>query len=148
MSFIQDLDATPSAPLQRQVRTFYASEAIAVGQFLAFDASKSDTVVPTYVKLLDLNGDANAFLFVGVALEAAAAAGDKVRVCTAGYVADAVTTGTVAAKEGLAASNTAGSAQAVPDQAGSGVWTHLIGVALEADGGDNKQNVWIYPTGF
>lgn len=147
--FIQDLDATPSAPLQRQERTFYASETITVGQFLALDASKSDTVVPTYVKLLDENGDANAFLFCGVALEGASA-GDKVRVCTAGYVADAVTTGTIAAKIGLVASTTAGSATFVPDQAVTGTvaWVNVIGVALEADGGDNKQNVWIYPTGF
>ena len=144
--FIQDLDASPSAPLQRQERTFYASETITVGQFLALDASKSLTVIPTYVKLLDLNGDANAFLFVGVALEGASA-GDKVRACTAGYVTG-VMEGTVAAKAGLVPSTTAGGAQTVPNQNDGTASIRQIGVALEAATDGQTKACWIYPTGF
>jgi len=148
--FIQDLDGTPSAPLQRQERTFYASEAIAVGQFLALDTAKSLTVIPTYVKLLDLDGGAthsNPFLFCGVALEAAAAAGDKVRVCTAGYVTG-VMEGTVAVNAGLVPSTTAGGAQAVPNQNDGTVAVRQIGVALEAATDGQTKACWIYPTGF
>ena len=150
MSFIQDLDASPSAPLQRQERTFYASEVITVGQFLAIDTAKSLTVIPTYVKLLNLTGGGthtNSFLFVGVALEAAAAIGDKVRVCTAGYVTG-VMEGTVAVNSCLVPSTTAGGAQAAPNQNDGTAHIRKIGVALEAATDGQTKACWIYPSGF
>ena len=144
--FIQDLDATPSAPLQQQVRTFYASQAITAGQLVSLDASKSGTAIPTYVKLSDENGDANAFLFCGVALEAAST-GDKVRVCTAGYVADVVADAGISAKAWIVVSATEGSSKTIPAQTDAAAAIRPIGVALTATSG-GKINAWIYPTGF
>jgi len=149
--FIQDIDQTaPSATLYQQVRVFYASEVIDAGEFVSLDTSKSDVLRATHVALLDLD-DTNAFLFVGVALEAAnaahVAAGGTIRVCTAGYVEDAVTTGSIAVRAGLVPSTTEGAVQTIPNQNDGTASIRQIGVALEAASG-NTVDAWIYPTGF
>jgi sulfate adenylyltransferase subunit 1 (EFTu-like GTPase family) len=108
--FITDLDPTPSASLTQDIGWYIASEVIAAGQWVAYDNSKSDAARLQYVELLDIDGNANSFLGTGVALDAAAAVGDKIRVVTAGYCENAVVASSHPATAPLYASATAGTA--------------------------------------
>ena len=69
---------------RRQVETFIASAAIVAGDVLAFDLSQtSDGLKMMRVIKADTDA-ATSKCFVGVALEAAAAEGDRVDVCISG----------------------------------------------------------------
>ena len=74
---------------RRQVETFISSGAIAKGDWVELDASKTGADRALYVKEcvgVGTKGNAAAF---GVALAAVAAAGEQVRIVVAGYVEEA-----------------------------------------------------------
>jgi hypothetical protein len=108
VAYMTDLDATPSASLAQEVKRFLASKAIAVGESVAYDRSKTDAARMQYVEPLDVDGDVNAFLFAGIALDAATAAGDEIRVVVAGYCENAVVMTSLPAAAPLFATSTAG----------------------------------------
>ena len=69
---------------RRQIETFIASAAIVAGDAVAFDLSQTSDGLKT-MRVLKADTDAaTSKCFVGVALEAAAAEGDRVDVCIAG----------------------------------------------------------------
>jgi hypothetical protein len=111
-----------------QVETFLASGAIAKGDWVNFDTGKTGADRCLYVKVEDTSGGAIALgvPVIGVALEAAAAAGAQVRVVVAGYVKEAnVATGTAA---GVAlALDTTTSGRAVAADAAN---VNLAGISL------------------
>ena len=75
---------TGSPSHRRQVERFIASAAIAEGDAVSFDTSKSaDSQKTLYVVSAD-TGAATSKCFVGVALEAATAAGDEINVVISG----------------------------------------------------------------
>ena len=79
---------------RRQQETFLATEAIAVGQAVAFDFAKTDDADKMlYVRKASTNADERHF--VGIALSAASA-GEKVNVVISGIVTGTVAAGTAA----------------------------------------------------
>lgn len=69
---------------RRQVQTFIAGAAISANDAVALDLSESDDSDKA-LKVILLDTDASTSqIFVGIALEAAAAAGDNVQVCISG----------------------------------------------------------------
>jgi hypothetical protein len=92
---------------RRQIETFIASEAIAEKEAVAFDITKTaDGDKMIHVVKADSN-DADRTAFVGIALAAAAAAGDTIDVCIAG-LCQAKTDGSVTKGSALALFTTAG----------------------------------------
>ena len=88
--------ATAGSSNRRQVETFLASAAIAQGDAVSLDASKTDdSDKALYVLKVDTDA-ATSKCFVGVALESAAAAGDSVRVCISGVCTANIKTGNAA----------------------------------------------------
>jgi hypothetical protein len=78
---------------RRQVETFISGGAIAAGDWVSLDVSKTGADKALYV--IEAPATASDARCIGVALAAAAAAGEQVRVVVAGYVAEAnVATGT------------------------------------------------------
>jgi len=74
----------PAAMNRRQVETYIASEAIAVGEAVSLDLSKTaEGDIMIHVKVAD-NATASAVAFAGFALTAATAAGETLDVCIAG----------------------------------------------------------------
>ena len=108
-----------------ELKQYIAAEVIAAGEWVDLDTSKTGDDRTKYV--VQGNGTA---LCVGVALEAAAAIGDTIRVCVYGYVEGALTDGGVSSGEALmpaaaGACDTYAAASVLP----------IIGVALETDSG-------------
>lgn len=131
--------ATPSH--RREVETFIAGAAIASGDWVSFDVSKSGAArVVTVVKTTASAGQGNV---VGVAISAATAAGEKVQVVTAGYVEGANVVNGVASGATLTTSGvTAGRALAYAT--GTHTGTGPCGVALEASVAANTCTVWVF----
>ena len=78
---------------RRQVETFIASAAIVAGDVLAFDLSQTSDGLKM-MRVIKADTDvATSKCFVGVALEAAAAEGDRVDVCLQGICTALVHTG-------------------------------------------------------
>ena len=94
-----------SQSYRTQIETFLAAGAIAVGDCVAFDTSKTGYQQVLYV--IEAT-EAAGSLAVGIALTAAAAAGDPVQVCVAGYCAVANVATGVTAGQRLYQSSTAG----------------------------------------
>ena len=69
---------------RRQVETFIASAAIVAGDAVTFDLSQTDDNLRSLRVLKSATGVVTTKCFVGVALNSAAAAGDRVDVCLAG----------------------------------------------------------------
>jgi len=113
---------------RQQVEVFLAASAITAGQWVSFDVTKTGADKVLYVGVIDTSGGAIALgvPVIGVALEAAAAAGAQVRVVVAGYVKEAnVATGTAA---GVAlALDTTTSGRAVAADAAN---VNLAGISL------------------
>lgn len=101
----------PSALDRRTEQVFLAGGAIAQGQWVALDTLAADSArAITVVQAANVAGGNG--LVVGVAIEAAAAAGDKVKVVTRGYVEGASVTGGTAAGTPLVVDTTPGRADA------------------------------------
>jgi phage tail sheath gpL-like len=93
---------------RRTEETFLAGEAIVVGDAVSFDLSQAvDSDKTLYVVKAD-TGTATDKCFVGVALEAQATVGGRVRVCIAGVCEARVNTALAAAGEALVIGATAG----------------------------------------
>jgi len=85
----------PTALDRREVKTFISGGAIVSGDWVMLDTSVSDSArALTVVQALGLA--TGCALTVGVAIEAASAAGEKVEVVTRGYVEDASVAAAVA----------------------------------------------------
>ena len=122
-----------------QVETFLAGGVISAGDWVAFDTTKTGANRVLYVVQAATVATVGNPLVVGVALEAAAAAGAKVNVVVSGYVASAsVDAATVAGSPLCGPINTAGRADINVAATTSG----LCGVALEADTA-NYAAVWV-----
>lgn len=116
---------------RRQIETFIASEAIAAQDVVAFDITKSaDGDKMIHVVKADGN-DADKVAVVGVALEAAAAAGDTLDVCIAG-ICEAKTDGSVAKGDRLIADSVTAGAFHTADAADV---LPIIAYATEDDSG-------------
>ena len=125
--------------LRQEVKTYKAAGAIVAGDFVELDASKTGATRALYVKKCTALGTLGNSALVGVALEAAAAADDDIRIVTHGYVASAnvhadTETGkllcgpiTVAGRADLALASTYGP----------------VAVALENDTG-NLAAIWLF----
>ena len=72
--------------LRQEVKTYKAAGAIVAGDFVELDASKTGATRALYVKECTALGTLGNSALVGVALEAATAAGDDIRIVTHGYV--------------------------------------------------------------
>ena len=125
---------------RRQVETFLAGGAIAAGDWVAFDTSK--TGADRVLNVIEAVGGATGTgLTCGVALEAATA-GARVNVVVAGYAEGAsVANAVAAAGVALVVDNTAPDGQAVAIAAGD--LAPACGVSLEAAAG-NLCDVWVY----
>jgi hypothetical protein len=136
-----ELGATVSiktASDRRQIETFLAGAAITAGDWVMFDTSATDAGrVLTVIQATFVSTGQP--LTVGVALNAATAAGQKVDVVVAGYVeganvADAVTVGQALS---ISAVNGRGAAAAATATA------PFCGVALEDGSASNTADVWV-----
>jgi hypothetical protein len=141
-------EAVPvSAMNRRQVETFVASEAIAAGDVVSLDLSKTaDGDKGIFVSKAD-TATATDRCAVGVALAAAAAAGDKVDVCVRG-VCEANVDGATAAGDLLQISSTAGRLeprQIAVDEGGAATFNlfPIVGLATEADVA-NVATIFVY----
>ena len=120
-------DFGASTSNRRQVEIFLASAAIVKGEVVMFDDTKTGADRALSVKQAAVVATGNG-LAAGVAIEAAAAAGDIVRVVIAGYVEDVKCAAGVAAGTVV---NAAGAVVGEVDPSGAGDFTPF-GVALEA----------------
>tara|TARA_R100001163_G_C4999122_1_gene148918 strand:+ start:168 stop:620 length:453 start_codon:yes stop_codon:yes gene_type:complete len=95
---------------RRQIETYIASGAIAAGDLVCFDITKTnDSDKCLHIVKAD-TGSGNTIVCVGFALDAALAAGDPVQVTVAGLHESANVDGATAAGDRLIASGTAGRA--------------------------------------
>lgn len=143
-TLVQFLEAGEPASVmnRRQTETFIAGAAITAGDWVQVDASKTDADKVLYaIQAAGTFANGNP-LVVGVALTSAAAAGDTVEVCIAGYVAAANVAAAVnAAGIALVVDNTAAGravALAAADTAGP------CGVSLAAASVGNVGAVLVY----
>ena len=158
-NLLQRLDAAAdttgssvNASDRRIEEVFIASEAIAAGDFVTLDLSKSDdSDKALHVKKLN-SGATVTSLCVGVAIAAAAAAGDNIRICVRGMISANVATG-VAQADRLVASSTGGRAEVAPEfltvTGGAGAGTkvqqqHIVAIAVSAESG-NAATVYVLP---
>ena len=164
-NLLQRLDAAAdttgssvNASDRRIEEVFIASEAIAAGDFVTLDLSKSDdSDKALHVKKLN-SGATITSLCVGVAIAAASAVGDNIRICVRGMISANVATG-VNQGDRLVGSSTGGRAAVAPsyrsDQkegsggAGAGAVTqqqHIVALAVSASGGTNVATVYVLPS--
>lgn len=129
----------PSALSRRTVETFLAGAAIVAGDWVALDTGEAGSARAIQVVQATTATNGNA-LVVGVALEAAAAAGDKIEVVTRGYVEGANVTAATAAGAALVVDATAGRADATV----AADIAPPCGVTLEVAGGGNTADVYVY----
>ena len=158
-NLLQRLDAAAdttgssvNASDRRIEEVFIASEAIAAGDFVTLDLSKSDdSDKALHVKKLN-SGATITSLCVGVAIAASAAAGDNIRICVRGMISANVATG-VAQADRLVASSTGGRAEVAPEfltvTGGAGAGTkvqqqHIVAIAVSAESG-NAATVYVLP---
>ncbi len=139
-SLIIGAGADQSARSKRQ--TFLAGAAIAAGDFVSLDTTKTGADRALYVAVVDTSGGAVAtgVPTIGVAM-AAAAAGAKVVVTVAGYAEGAnVATGSTA-NLALSLDTTTSGRAAIAAAAN----INIAAVALE-DAVANKADVWVMPS--
>lgn len=129
----------PSALNRRTVEILLAGGVIAAGDWVALDLSEAGSARAIQVVQASTAANGNA-LVVGVALEAAAAAGDKIQVVTRGYVEGANVTAATAAGAALVVDATAGRADAIV----AADIAPPCGVTLEIAGGGNTADVYVY----
>ena len=124
---------------RRQVETFLASGAIAIGDWVAFDDSQTGADKMLFVE--ESTASAGGGLVCGVAISAATAADDKIDVVIGGFVAVAQIVGAITAGDPLRQSATVGAADAATAGAEA-----VIGVALTtlAGPGAATAEVWVY----
>ena len=143
---LQYLDTTDSAGAQlgatvsnrRTVERFIAGAAIASGDVVMLDATQTGASKVVYVRQAGAVATGNA-LAIGVAIQAAAAAGDHLDVVIAGYVEGVnCTAGAVTAGAALEAGTTAGE---VADAVAADF--PIFGVALTAKAA-NKCTMMVY----
>ena len=134
-----ETDFGASTSNRRQVEIFLASAAIAKGEVVQLDDAKTGADRALYVRKASQTATGNG-LAVGVAIEAAAAAGDLVRVVVAGYVED-VKCAAVGVGAGTVV-NAAGAADGEVEAAAAGDLM-LFGVALESEA-DNTVDMIVY----
>ena len=132
-----DFGATTSN--RRQLEIFLASAAIAKGEVVQLDDAKTGADRALYVRKASTTATGNG-LAVGVAIEAAAAAGDLVRVVVAGYVEDVKSAGGVGAGTVV---NAAGAADGEVEPAAAGDLM-LFGVGLESEAGTGTVDMIVY----
>ena len=138
-----DLVSTPDVSNRRQIETFIAGNTVVVGDWLAFDTSKSGAErVLTVVQAANIAlGNP---LVVGVCLSSAETTGSlttgsRINVVVSGYVEGANVDGAVAAGSPLVVDTAAGRAHV----AATGDIS-ICGVALEPDAPVNQAAVWVY----
>jgi hypothetical protein len=114
---------------RRQVETYIAGAAIAANDLVAFDFSASSDGAAAVTVVKADAGSTNSIAAIGFALNAAAAAGDKVDVTIAGIHVSANVEGAVAKGDRLSISAVAGQA----DTYVNSDTVPIIGYALEDD---------------
>lgn len=123
-----------------QVETFLAGAAITAGDFVVFDTSKTGANRVLYV--IQSPATAGQSIVVGVALNSATAADQKVDVVVSGYVASAnVVTGVLKGESITTSGATAG--RCLKYATGTHTNAGPIGVALE-DAAANVAACWIF----
>ena len=134
---------TPDVSNRRQVETFILGGTVTVGDWVAFDTSK--TGPEKVLTVIEAGAAANGNpLVVGVVLSSAElsgalTAGSRVNVIVAGYAASANTNGAPAAGQPLVVQTVAGAA----DAAGAGITAPPCGAVL-ANLGGGKAEVFVY----
>lgn len=125
--------------LRQETKTYKAAGAIVAGDFVELDASKTGATRALYVKKCTAVATVGNGGPIGVALEAAGAAEDDIRIVTRGYVASAnVHASTVAGTVLCGPITVAGRADLALASTLGG-----IAVALEADTA-NKAAIWLF----
>ncbi len=134
--------SSTAASNRRQIEEFLSSAAIVAGDVVGLDNTKTGSDRALYVKQAAAVANGNS-LAVGVALDAAAGAEERVRVVVAGYV-EGVNCTAGAVSTGLAV--TAGVAAGQIQNAVAGDLAGAFGVALEAKGATtaNKAAISIF----
>jgi hypothetical protein len=133
---------TPDVSNRTQKETFLAGAAITKGDWVAFDTSATGAV-----KVLTVIQASTSFalgnpLVVGVALNAATAAGERVEVCVSGYC-DIANVAAAVAAAGVALvvdATLAGRAVAIA----AADTANACGVSLAAASAGNVGEVWVY----
>ena len=131
--------SSTAASNRRQIEDFLSGAAIAAGDVVALDTSKTGADRALYVKQAAAVTHGNP-LAVGVALNAAAGAGERVKVVVAGYV-EGVNSGAavIAAGDPLCPGTVAGEVEALANSDLTG----LFGVAL-GPAAANKVDVHLF----
>ena len=130
--------------LRQEVKTYKAAGAITAGDFLELDASKSGATAALYVKKCTTVATVGNGGVIGIALEAAAAAEDDIRVVTRGYVASAFVNAATVAGSVLCGPITSGGAAGRADFA-TAATLGGIAVALTDDSAvTNYASVWLF----
>lgn len=125
---------------RRQVEDFISSAAIVAGDVVGLDNTKTGADRVLFVKQAAAVTNGNP-LAIGVALDAASGADERVRVVVAGYVEGVnCTAGAVATGKPLIAGAVAGQVE----EAAASDLTGLFGVALEAKGDTTANKVTIH----
>ena len=143
-TLVQRLEAGESGVMNRsQTETFILGGTVAVGDWVALDASKSGSDKALVVIEAGAAANGNP-LVVGVVLSSAETsgaltAGSRVNVIVAGYAASANTNGAPAAGQPIVVQTVAGAA----DAAGAGITAPPCGAVL-ADLGGGKAEVLVY----
>jgi len=136
-NLIQYLEAGTSAVMNRSKHEYFlAGGTITKGQVVALDLTQSDADRALYVVPADSDATTTV-VAVGIAIEAAAS-GEKVKVCIAGYCEGAVVSTATAQGDMLQLGSTAGQLEVRTlsiDEAGSATFNlfPIVAQALEAD---------------
>ena len=131
--------------LRQEVKTYKAAGAIAAGDFLELDASQTGATAALYVKKCTTVATVGNGGVVGIALEAAAAAEDDIRVVTRGYVASANVRTGLSAGTILCGPITGGGGLAGRADFATAATLGGIAVALTDDSAvTNKASVWLF----
>lgn len=139
-TYFNKIDAgdAPGVANRREVASFYASAAITAGDFVMFDTSKTGSERMNYVLQADTVALGNP-LVCGVALDAATAAGQIVRVVIAGYVEGANVADAVAKGEPITVGTTAGQGR----KSAAADLTNAHAIALEDADASNDCDIWV-----
>jgi|TARA_R100000750_G_C2344911_1_gene95894 hypothetical protein len=126
---------------RRQVQTFIAGAAIAAGDAVALDLSESNDSDKA-LKVVKCDTAAQ-FIFVGVALEAASAAGDSIRICISG-LCECKVDSSCAANSLLIASVSGGKLVHSVDKKAA----QLCAIGTEAKGSETLATVFVIRQGY
>ena len=135
--------ATIDSSNRRQVETYLASAAIAAGDAVCFDASKTNASDKALYVLKASTNAATSKCFVGIAIEAAAAAGDRIKVCISGIcIANITAANAASAGVNLMISSHPAAGELADYSAGSVLQN--VGISCEARDGDGQATVMIF----